>query len=190
MHIGEPLGCWLPLDENNPHRGYYSQHPEWYMGNKADYPSHAVLIAARDRVLARHPDLTVIGAHLGSLEYDVGELAARLDRYPNFAVDTSARLHDLLYQDRDAVRRFFIAYQDRLLFGTDVVVNEPVSALDAEARAARLDSLRARYEQDVAYYATGAEMTIRGRATQGLYLPPDVVEQLLVGNARRWYDGL
>lgn len=190
MHIGEPLGCWLPLDENNPHRGYYSQEPEWYMGDKPWYPSHADLIGARDRVLARHPDLTVIGAHLGSLEYDVAELAARLDRYPAFAVDTSARLHDLLYQDRDTVRQFFIDYQDRLLFGTDVVVNDPVSALDDAARAAHLASMRARYEQDVAYYATGAEMTIGGRATQGLHLPSAVMDKLLVGNARRWYDGL
>jgi len=51
MHIGEPLACWQPLDENNPHRGYYSNHPEWYMYDKPDAPSHQALIAARDRGL-------------------------------------------------------------------------------------------------------------------------------------------
>jgi len=29
----------------------------------------------RDRLLARHPKLRVVGAHLGSLEYDVDEIA-------------------------------------------------------------------------------------------------------------------
>lgn len=37
--------------------------------------------------------------HIGSLEYDVSEVAKRFERYPNFAVDVSARLGDLMAQD-------------------------------------------------------------------------------------------
>ena len=91
MHIAEPLACWQPLDENNPHYGYYSENPEWHMFNKPEFPSHQQLIAARDHVVEKHPNLRIVGAHLGSLEYDVDEVAARFDRYPNFAVDISAR---------------------------------------------------------------------------------------------------
>ena len=57
MHTGEPLACWQPLTGDNPHRGYYAQHPEWHMYNRPDYPSHQEIITARDRVLERHPAL-------------------------------------------------------------------------------------------------------------------------------------
>jgi len=40
----------------------------------------------------------VIGAHLGSPDHDVDEIAWRLDRYPSFSVDTSARTADLARQ--------------------------------------------------------------------------------------------
>ncbi|HXF62214.1 MAG TPA: amidohydrolase family protein, partial [Caldilineaceae bacterium] len=92
MHIAEPLACWQPLDPAGPHYNYYRDNPQWHMYNRPDMPSHAELIAARDRVLEKHPNLRIVGAHLASLEYDVDEVAARLDRYPNFAVDMSARL--------------------------------------------------------------------------------------------------
>jgi predicted TIM-barrel fold metal-dependent hydrolase len=190
MHIGEPLACWQPLDEQNVHGGYYSAHPEWYMGDKPDHPSHAELIDARDRVLARHPRLRAVGAHLGSLEYDVAEIAQRLDRYPNFAVDTSARLHDLAHQDRESVRQFFLTYQDRVLFGTDIVQREPLSPLPEPERMERLRALQATYEAALAYYETTREVSSRGRSVRGLGLPDGVLAKLYAANARAWYPGL
>ncbi len=183
MHIGEPLACWQPLDESNVHAGYYSAHPEWYMGDKPAYPSHAALIAARDRVLARHPRLRVIGAHLGSLEYDVAEVADRLQRYPNFAVDTSARLPDLARQDRGAVRALFLAHPDRILYGTDVVQRVPVSSLLEADRDVHLASLEARYARELDYLGKDAN----GR---GLSLPPEVFGRVVDANAAAWYPGL
>jgi predicted TIM-barrel fold metal-dependent hydrolase len=190
MHIGEPLACWQPLDADNPHAGYYRQHPQWYMGDKDAYPSHGELIAARDRVLARHSDLNVIGAHLGSLEYDVGELAARLDRYPNFAVDTSARLRDLMQQDTGTVRAFFLGYSDRILFGTDFVHRQRVSAMDPEEREAHLASVALRYGAEVAYYEVQGEFDFYGETTPGLGLPESDLARVLYENAERWYPGM
>ncbi len=97
-HLAEPLEAWLPLDPQGVHYGYYSKNPEWHLYGRAGFPSHAEIVASRDRILERHPRLTVIGAHLGSLEHDVDELARRLDRYPNFYVDCSARTVDLTRQ--------------------------------------------------------------------------------------------
>ena len=187
MHIGEPLACWQSLDADNPHASYYRAHPEWYMGDKSDHPSHSDLIAARDRVLARHPDLRVIGAHLGSLEYDVGEVARRLDAYPNFAVDTSARMHDLMGQDRDRVRAFFARYADRILYGTDFVLREPVSALDDDRRRVHLDALADRYTRELDYLRTGRGFS---EGVDGLDLPDDVFAQVTYLSARAWYPGL
>ena len=114
-HLAEPLDAWRPLDPESVHYGYYSKNPEWHLHGRGGFPSHAELVASRDRILERHPRLTVIGAHLGSLEHDVDELARRLDRYPNFSVDCSARTADLTRQPPDKVRAFLVRHQDRVL---------------------------------------------------------------------------
>lgn len=189
-HIAEPLECWLPLKEGSPHYGYYSRNPQWHMYNKPAFPSHAALMVARDNVLAKHPRLRMIGAHLGSLEYDVDEVAARLNRYPNFAVDISARLADLASQDSDKVRAFFINYQDRILFGTDVVLRQPLSQLSEEDRSNRLAMLRQTYEMHIAYLEQRGEVQVRSYTTQGLALPSPVLAKLYQANAQQWYPML
>lgn len=189
-HIAEPLDCWLPLREGSPHYGYYSRNPEWHMYTRPEYPSHAALMAARDRVLAQHPRLRFIGAHFASLEYDVNVLAATLDRYPNLAVDISARLIDLAVQDSATVRRFITKYQDRILFGTDVVMRTPPSSLPPAERTTLIDALRAVYTTHFAYFESKGAVTVRERETVGLGLPQSVLDKLYRTNAEAWYPRL
>jgi len=61
----------------------------------------------------------MVGVHLGSMERDLEGIARRLDRYPNFAVDTAARMEYLMMAPTEKVREFLIKYQDRILYGTD-----------------------------------------------------------------------
>ncbi|MCC9075687.1 amidohydrolase [Litorilinea aerophila] len=190
LHIAEPLACWQPLDENNPHYGYYSRNPQWHMYGKSDVPSHADLIAARDRVVEKNLNLRIIGAHLGSLEHDVDEVAKRLDAYPNFAVDISARLADLARQDSSKVRQFFIDYQDRILFGTDMVMGTPISQMAPAEKAEALARIRETYEMHFAYLEKSGPVTVRGYETEGLHLPPEVLEKVYRRNAQRWYAGV
>jgi predicted TIM-barrel fold metal-dependent hydrolase len=190
MHIAEPLACWQPLDANNPHYGYYANNPQWHMVNKPEFPSHQRLIDARDHAVAKHPKLRMVGAHLGSLEYDVDEVAARLDKYPNFAVDMSARLGDLAIQDSAKVRDFFLKYPDRILFGTDVVMRRDLAAMSAEERAATLTSLRQTFRTHFDYFESDQVVNVRGRQVQGLGLPQAVLEKFYTTNARQWYPGI
>ena len=90
-HNGEPRDCWLPFDSMivKGNRNYYGQHPEYHMFLHPEYPSYDDQINARDNMLAKHPDMKFIGCHLGSLEWSLDELARRLDKYPNMAVDLS-----------------------------------------------------------------------------------------------------
>ena len=69
-----------------------------------------------------NPDLRVVGAHLGSMESNVDDIARRFDAYPNFAVDMAARLPYFMIQPREKVRAFLLKYQDRVLYATDLVV--------------------------------------------------------------------
>lgn len=189
-HIAEPIACWQPLTGDNPHMNYYRNNPEWHMYNRPEYPSHGELIAARDNLLAKHPNLRVIGAHLGSLEFDVDEVAARLDKYPNFAVDISARLIDLAIQPTAMVRDFFLRYADRVLFGTDVVMRERPSAMAFTNLTDAMHNLRKQYEMHFAFFNEGNDMMVRDRETRGLKLPADILRQFYETTARQWYPGL
>jgi predicted TIM-barrel fold metal-dependent hydrolase len=191
LHIGEPLACWQPLDNpQNPHYGYYKGNPQWHMYDKSEFPSHSTIIDARDRLVAKRPNLRIIGAHLASLEWDVDEVAKRLRQYANFAVDTSARMLDLTCQDSAKVRSFFAAFPEQILYGSDMVYNDFSSSLSEEQRQDRIALADARWQMEFDYYESSAIVDVRGRSVQGLGLSGDVLENFYHKNAERWYPGL
>lgn len=187
MHIGDPLAAWMPLDHPSPHQNYYQNNPEWHMAGKQGFPTHAEIIAARDNMLANQPGLTVIGAHLGSLEHDVHEVAARLDQFPDFHVDISARLGDMMMQDSGVVREFFQKYQDRILYGTDIVLRERLADMRDEDRTELIQGWREIYRAYCAYLERGDDVSFRGYTAPGLDLDDAILDKLYRENARRIY---
>ena len=132
-HLGEPKNCWLPIEEMTSERNkaYYIKNPEFHAYLHPEIPSYERQIEARDYLLTKYPDLTLIGAHLGSLEWSYGELAKRFDQHANFYVDLSSRLGHLQMQsvhDYEGGRNFFIKYADRILYGTVAVWSSPFRA--------------------------------------------------------------
>ena len=117
IHVSDPTAFFLPIDRYNERYEELQRHPDWSFHGR-DYPSDAELLAARDRVLARHPKTTFIGLHVGHASENLASAAAALDRFPNFHVEIAARIGELGRQPR-ASQRFFDRYQDRILFGTD-----------------------------------------------------------------------
>lgn len=191
MHIAEPLACWQPLKDGVPHCDYYRRNPHWHMYTRPEAPSHAALMAARDRVVERHAKLRVIGAHLGSLEYSLQAMADRFERYSNFAVDTAGRLWDLMYHyDADSLRAFFTRYQDRLLWGTDLVRFKPYSQYSDEQREDDFGHVRRLYATEYDFYGVKGATRRFERDVEHLALPGDVLRKLFVDNARAWYPGL
>lgn len=190
-HLAEPREAWLPLDPQSVHYGYYSKNPEWHLYGRPGFPSHDEIVASRDRILERHARLTVIGAHLGSLEHDVDEIAKRFDRYPNFYVDCAARTTDLTRQPTEKVRAFLVRYQDRVLYGLDQTRSpDPKRKGSAEERRAFAKELEDQYRRDFQYYAGEGEMEYRGKTVRCLGLPREVLEKLYHGNAERIIPGL
>jgi len=185
-HIGEPLNCWLPLDSMtvNGDKSYFANHPEYHMYLHPDYPSHERLMQSRDHVLATYPLLKMIGAHLGSLEWDVDVLAERLDRYPNFAVDLAARVCHFQVQERDKVREFILKYQDRILYATDLGVSE-------ENVDDRIQWLQNEWRSNWCYFATDSLMSSRNVESDfmGLDLDEEVLRKIFYSNALQWYPG-
>ena len=168
----------------SPDYDYYKENPEWYMYRHLDHPRKEVILAARDHLLAENPKLRVVGAHLGSMETDVDLIAKRFDRYPNFAVDTAARMEYLMIQPRDKVRKFLIKYQDRVLYATDL------EFLNDEATADALRDWQETYARDWKFLATGQILQYKGRPIEGLNLPEPVVRRIFHDNAVRWIPGI
>jgi len=187
-HLGEPLNCWLPLDRMtvSSDSGYFAGNPQYHMFLHPEYPSYNDQIRARDKMLEQNPGMMFIGCHLGSLEWNVDSLALRLDRYPNMAVDMSARICHLQYQsaqDRERVRDFIIKYQDRLLYGTDVGYD---GGRNPEIFKKRMHNT---WLYDWKYFVTDSEMNsglFKGEFT-GLKLPKKVIDKIYRENAVKWY---
>jgi predicted TIM-barrel fold metal-dependent hydrolase len=190
-HIAEPITCWQSLDgydDRHHHAIYYRENPQWHMYGKPGVMSYETLIASRDNLLKRHPDLMHVGAHIGSMEHDLKEVGKRFDQFPKFHVDTAARLGDLLRHDQQEVRDFCIKYQDRILMGSDCAhcfpYNKPME--DAQADEAK-NALALHVIPYRTYFATDQVVKYHGAERRGLNLPPAVAEKILRLNAKRCF---
>jgi len=171
IHVSDPKAFFTPLDRFNERYDELAAHPSWsFFGDK--YPSKEEILAARNRVFARHPNTIFIGAHMGNLPEELHTVAMWLDVYPNFYVDINARISELGRQPYTA-RKFLIKYQDRVLFGTDT--------------PPRADAYRCYYrflETDDEYFDPTPAHKQQGRwMIYGVYLPDTVLEKIYNKNA-------
>jgi len=171
IHVSDPKAFFTPLDKYNERYDELAVHPDWsFFGD--EFPSKDEILAQRNRVFAKHPNTIFIGAHMGTLPEELHTVAKWLDVYPNFYVDIDARISDLGRQPYSA-RKFFIKYQDRILFGTDTPPN------------AELYQIYFRFlETDDEYFDPAGGYFIQGRwMIYGIYLPDEVLEKIYNKNA-------
>jgi Amidohydrolase len=182
-HLAEPLNCWLPYSKMTVKGDveYFREHPEYYMYLHPDRPGHDEILAARDRMLAAHPQLRFDAVHLASLEYDVDKIAAFLDRFPEADVDLAARMPQVEYQAEthpEKVRQFFIRYQNRILYGTD----DAYGPSDDPQAAAQI---AADWRHDWLFLVTADELHSPDltRGFRGMHLPRGVIDKIYRKNA-------
>lgn len=138
-------------------------------------------------MLEKHPDLRFVGAHLASLEWDVDEVAKRLDKFPNLAVDLAERICHLQYQavtDHQKVLDFMVNYQDRIIYGTDVIDDGTMS--DQELR----NHIHALWLAHWEFFTTSKTLTAAEVPVsfKGLKLPQEIIEKIYYKNALKWYS--
>jgi hypothetical protein len=183
-HQAEPDVAWGPPDPADPSWSYYQENPQWYVANRPGFPSKKTILDARDHVLAENPKLLMVGVHLGSMERDLDNIAIHLDKYPNFAIDTAARMDYLMLMPTEKVSAFLIKYQDRVLYGTDLDLLPDANVQDT------LTEWQSTYARDWRYLATGETLTVEGKQVRGLNLPQPVLQKIFRSNATRWIPGL
>ena len=183
-HQAEPRNCWLPFEQMTVRsdRDYFREHPQYYMYRHPEMPTHAAILAARDRMLRAHPGLRFDGVHLASLEWDVDRVADFLDHYPNADVDVAARIVHLEYQavrQRGKVRRFLLRYQDRILYGSDTAYGP------GDSDPAAVSELHEDWLKDWRFLVSSDRMHSDDfdGTFRGLHLPRTVIDKIYRRNA-------
>jgi Amidohydrolase len=170
FHTADPDAFFLPTDPYNERYEELAAHPEWsFYGAQ-----HAKLelLEQRNRVFARHPKTTFVGAHMAESSECLSRVAELLDTFPNVSVDMSARVAELGRQPYTA-RAFFLRYASRILFGSDLLPN--------------LEMYRLNYrflETADEYFDYPSHASRQGRwHIHGIFLPQEVLRQIYRENA-------
>lgn len=174
IHIADPVAFFDPIDETNERWEELGSHPDWAFTSPPFPPFHEILTDFKNLV-KRHAATTFIGAHAGNYAENLAWVGQMLDECPNYFIDFSARISELGRQPYSA-RRFFIHYQDRILFGTDM--------------SPRLDAYRLYYRfletSDEYFNYSPAEIPTQGRwQICGLHLPDAVLQKVYHLNAEK-----
>jgi len=118
IHSGDPAPFWQPWDAQNERWLELKERPR-RKRDPTTGPSWEQVMGEHWSLFEQHPGTTFISAHLAWLGNDLQRLGALLDAHPNVYTEIGAVIAELGRQPR-AARAFFIAHQDRLLFGKDV----------------------------------------------------------------------
>ncbi len=184
IHIGDPEAFFLPTDRFNERYEELHNHPDWSFYGR-DFPPFRDLLAARDRVFARHPKTTWVALHVGHHAEDLTDVSAMLDRFPRAHVELAARIGELGRQPR-ASRRFFDKYQDRILFGTDAVPHGDETPQQIFGDALYEIYYRFLETEDEYFDYAPAPVPPQGRwRIYGLGLPEQILKKVYYGNAAR-----
>jgi predicted TIM-barrel fold metal-dependent hydrolase len=162
------------VDNSNERYEELTEHPDWsFYGPQ--FPSKESILAARDRMFAKHPHTTFVALHMANWPENLDYVSHLLDTLPNVMVEFGAREAELGRQPRHA-REFFLKYQDRIMFGTDNGMDE------------------AMYRDHFRWLETGDEYFDywgypgQGRwKIYGMELPDDVLEKIYHTNAERMF---
>jgi len=187
-HLGEPKDCWLPLKDISIKYiyDYFQSHPQYHMYLHPEYPSYHDQITARDHMLEKNRNLQFIAVHLASLEWDVHQVGLFLDSFSNANIDVSARLMYIQYQsirNRHKVREFFLKYQNRIIYGSDIIQEENIDPNEFKKE------IHKKWFEDWKYLATAEFMQSADidEEFQGLALPHSVIQKIYKNNVEKLF---
>ncbi len=207
----EYAGMWAALEEQGFPVVFHVADPEefwdaercpdwaraqgWFYGD-GTYPLKEDLYAEVGRVLERHPDLKVVFAHFYFLSADLARAGAFLDAHPHVCFDLTpgVEMYVNFARDLEAARDFFVEYQDRLVYGTDIgataVQRDPAQGLDWDDSLGRAWIVRRFLETDGPFSAPegiGHDLGMDSEGFRGIALPSDVLEKIYRVNFERLF---
>ncbi|HOI08960.1 MAG TPA: amidohydrolase family protein [Myxococcota bacterium] len=198
-HVADPRAFFQPVTPDNERYDELKIAEDWSFHGK-DFPSFDELMAAQERRIRKHPGTTFLLIHLGNDAEDLDNVDHLLTTYPNVFVDTSARVPEFGRHPADRVRAFFVKHQDRILFGSDFIVDfdgrmQLGSVWHVPDQQPGVDDAVEFFVRHWRYFETDGKQIdhptpIQGRwKVDAIALPPDVLHKLYVANAERLLFG-
>src|SRR5262249_42865569 len=92
IHTGDPKAFFEPMGPNNERMDELASHPMWSFADRSMYPAWDVLYGEFERRVKRSSKTKIIGVHFGNAPEEPERVRKMLDSYPNFYVDTAARV--------------------------------------------------------------------------------------------------
>ncbi len=190
FHVADPEEFW-----DAEHCPDWARAQGWFYGD-GTYPLKEDLYAEVDRVLERHPGLKIMFAHFYFLSADLTRAGEFLDAHPHVCFDLTPGVEIYLNSARnlDAAHDFFVKYQDRLGYGTDIgasaIQSDPSQRLDRAESLGRAWVVRRFLEADEPFAAPEGMRHSLGMDSEGFHgiaLPPDVLEKIYRLNFERLF---
>lgn len=188
FHVNDPEEFW---DANRIPE--WARQLGWFCGD-GTYPNNEDQYRQVLRVMDRHPNLKVIFAHFFFLSAQLPRLARYLDRYPQMYVDLTPgiEMYHNFSADPQGARDFFIQYQDRIIYGTDIGAHAfltlPQGGVDALESQSRVFVIRHFLETEGDMRLedpTGFVFWDPDHPYQGIKLPQSVLEKIYFRNFDR-----
>jgi predicted TIM-barrel fold metal-dependent hydrolase len=159
-----------------------------------DVPSFDALLSELEARIARHPATIFIAVHFGNAAERPDRVAAMLRKYPNLYIDTAARIPELGRHAPEVIRAFFVEFQDRILYGSDLGVGPEPTPLFLGSQGSKPPTAaeRERFFSATRRYFETADRDfdhptpIQGNwKISGIALPRNVLQKIYHDNAAR-----
>jgi predicted TIM-barrel fold metal-dependent hydrolase len=178
FHVNDPEEFW-----NIEKAPKWAKEQGWFYDET--YPTKEQLYMEVENVLNRCPNLKVIFAHFWFLSADLESAARLLDKYGNAHLDLTPGV-EMFYNfsaKLDAWRNFFLSYQDRLVYGTDISSGQTL-----EQAVSRAWLVRNFLETDEEFFVPSSADSLLGEPEaplKGMRLPRHVLEKIYAKNFER-----
>jgi predicted TIM-barrel fold metal-dependent hydrolase len=169
IHVADPKWMYEKMDATND--GLMNAY-EWRLDDQPDIVDHAGMIRILENTVRQNRQTTFVACHLANCTYDLSIIGGLLERNPNLHIDIGARFAELAPIPRTA-RAFFIKYQDRIVYGTDMGATRDMYRL----------TYRILETADEHFYAH--ERFGYHWALNGLDIPREVLEKVYLKNAEK-----
>lgn len=147
------------------------------------YPPKREFYEKVERVLSRFPNLKVVFAHFYFLSANLKQASTIMDAYSNVNFDLApgSEMYYNFSHEPEETRKFFVNYQDRIVFGDDAIIGER-NDIDKEGIKKNIFIMRSFLETD-----EGKDFLMMHREgkIQGIGLPVSILNNIYRGNFLR-----
>jgi predicted TIM-barrel fold metal-dependent hydrolase len=188
MHMNDPEEFW---DAQKAPSWAFER--GWFYGD-GSYINNEKQYSEILDVLQKYPTIKVIFAHFFFLSKQLERLADYLEQFPNMCVDLTPGI-EMYYnfsQNLQKTRDFFLKYQDRILFGTDIgakaLLVSPEEGIQFDESSGRVSVVRNFLENTSEFHLEGKSGFLFGDGKLPLYglgLPKEVLEKIYFKNFER-----